>query len=93
MHFGSAQSGTSITGILTSDTTWTQANSPYTLTGNVLVNYGVTLTIQAGTIVYLPNTYLEVNGTLSALGTPTNEISLISTGSELGFLGGSIPAI
>lgn len=36
-HFGTAQSGTNITGIISSNTTWTQVNSPYTLTGNVLV--------------------------------------------------------
>jgi hypothetical protein len=71
---GKAQSGTNVTGIIHSDTTWTQADSPHTLTGNVLVNNGVTLTIQAGTIVNLNGYYIEVNGTLHALGTTTNQI-------------------
>ena len=66
-----------------SDTTWTLANSPYTLTGNVLVNNGVTLTIQAGVQVYLGNYYLEVNGTLNASGTTTDEIQFISVGDGL----------
>ena len=41
-----AQSSSSVGGVLNSDTTLTMANSPYTFSGNVLVNNGVTLTIQ-----------------------------------------------
>ena len=51
--FGLAQSGTNVSGIISSDTTWTQANSPYNLTGNVQVNNGVSLTIEAGITVTL----------------------------------------
>lgn len=75
VHFSAAQSGTNVTGIINSDTTWTQANSPYTLTGNVLVNNGVTLTIQAGVTVNMDVNSLQVNGTLVAIGTSTNEIN------------------
>ena len=46
--FGLAQGGSNESGVISSDATWTQANSPYSLTGNVLVDTGVTLTIQAG---------------------------------------------
>ncbi len=74
-HFGTAQSGTNVTGIITSNTTWTQANSPYTLTGNVLVNNGVTLTIDVGTTVNLGSYYIEVNGTLQAIGTNAQPIT------------------
>jgi hypothetical protein len=77
-HFGSAQSGTSgtnVSGIITSDATWTQANSPYTLTGNVLVNNGVMLTIDAGATVNLGNYYIMVNGTLVAIGNSNSPIS------------------
>ena len=44
-------SQTNVSGALSSDTTWSLANSPYTLTGNVLVTSGVTLTIEAGVTV------------------------------------------
>ncbi len=70
-----AQSGTSVAGIISTDTTWTQSNSPYILTGNVLVNNGVTLTIQAGTTVNLGSYYIEVNGTLQAIGNSANTIT------------------
>jgi hypothetical protein len=35
LQFGTAQSGTNFNGIISSDTTWTQADSPFTLTGPV----------------------------------------------------------
>jgi parallel beta-helix repeat protein len=70
-----AQSGTSVSGVIATDTTWAQPNSPYTLTGNVLVNNGVTLTIQAGTTVNLGSYYIEINGTLQAIGNIANQIT------------------
>jgi len=73
MHFSMAQTGTSFSGIISKDTTWTQANSPYTLTGNVLVN--ATLIIQAGTTVNLGSYYMEVNNTLQAIGTSSTPIT------------------
>jgi hypothetical protein len=66
--FGLAQSGTNVNGIITSNTTWIQANSPYTFTGPVAVNTGVTLTIQAGVTVNIGTNFLQVNGTLVAKG-------------------------
>ena len=75
-HFGEAQtSGTNVQGTITSDTTWTQANGPYNLTGNTLINNGVTLAIKAGTTINLNNYEIEVNGTLQAIGNSTNLIS------------------
>ena len=71
---GKAQTGTSVNGIIYSDTTWTKANSPYRLTGPVAVSVGVTLTIQAGTTVYLGSYYIQVNGTLVAIGDTANAI-------------------
>ena len=67
-HFIIAQTYTNVSGIISSDTTWTQANSPYMLTGNVLVNNGVTLTIEAGATVNCVNGYIEVNGTFTRNG-------------------------
>ena len=74
VHFGSAQNGTKVSGIIASDTTWSQANSPYSLTGPVAVNQGVTLTIEAGTTVNIGSYYIQINGTLVAIGNATKAI-------------------
>jgi len=67
--------------IINQDTTWTQANSPYTLTGPVAVNTGATLTIEPGVTVYFNNYYIQVNGTLIAKGTSSDYIQLTGGGS------------
>lgn len=85
LHFGTVQASTEVTGVISLDTTWTEANSPYILTGPVLVNSSVTLTIEPGVTVYLNGHYLRVNGTLSARGTSANKISLIFNGSHPGY--------
>jgi RHS repeat-associated protein len=53
------------------NTTWTLANSPYVIDGNVTVAAGATLTVEAGVIVKFNGTtrQLIVNGTLNASGT------------------------
>jgi hypothetical protein len=76
LSFGSAQNGTNESGIISSNATWTQAGSPYTLTGNVLVNEGIILTIEAGVTVNLNNYYITVNGALVAKGTSTDKIQI-----------------
>ncbi|XHH07767.1 MAG: hypothetical protein ACFCUE_09310 [Candidatus Bathyarchaeia archaeon] len=76
IHFSQAQTlGTSVSGIIAIDTTWTQAGSPYTLIGNLLVNNDVTLTVQPGVIVNLGSYYIMVNGTLRAIGDSDNLIT------------------
>lgn len=62
--FSSAQNATNVSGIINTNTTWTKADSPYNLTGNVLIEKGVTVTIQADTIVNLDSYYIRVNGSL-----------------------------
>jgi hypothetical protein len=62
-HFGIAQSGTYTSTIISTDTTWTQANSPYNIAGNVLINSGVILTLGAGATLNL-NGYMVVTGSL-----------------------------
>ena len=85
VHLGEAQtSGTSVSGIIATDTTWNQADSPYTLIGNILVNNGVTLTIQPGTTVNIGSYYLMVNGTLQAIGTSNNPVTLNSNTNSYG---------
>jgi hypothetical protein len=64
LPFGVAQTSQTVNGIITQDTTWTKTNSPYTLTGPVLVDSGVTLTIDGGVTVNLGFYYIRVNGTL-----------------------------
>jgi parallel beta-helix repeat protein len=71
--------------------TWTLANSPYYVEGNVYIEDGQTLTIEAGVEVYVNGTYeILVNGTLLADGTEANPIlitsnqSVPSTGDWLG---------
>ena len=67
------------TGIIT-DTTWTLSGSPYCLKAEILVNTGVTLTIEPGVFVYPQFTYsgIGVNGTLNAVGTSAQPITFTS---------------
>jgi hypothetical protein len=83
-----ATNGTNVNGSITKNTTWTLANSPYNITGNVTVNSGVTLTIQPGVEMISKNKYglgvngqdgifeasLTVEGTLVAVGDNNNPI-------------------
>ena len=70
------------------DTTWGLTNSPYILAGQIMVDTGVTLTIDPGVEVYLdcPSAGTDmfgdagyngimVNGSISAVGTAANPIS------------------
>ncbi len=83
LHFSQAQTGTNVSYIVGSDTTWTQSNSPYNFTGNVLVNVGVTLTIGSDATVNLNNYYLRVNGTLIIQPGATINIGLIGDGIQV----------
>jgi len=75
---------TDVGGIIDADTTWTLANSPYIVIGNVLVNQGVTLTIKPGVTVKFDThpqfgyLYLYIDGTLIARGTESNMITFTS---------------
>ena len=74
LRLGMAQVGTNVAGIISSDTTWTKAKSPFNLTGPVVVNSGVTLTVEAGATVNLGQYYIQVNGSLVARGIGENKI-------------------
>jgi hypothetical protein len=78
---GIAQSGTSVGGVISSDTTWPQATSPYNLTAPVIVSNGATLTIDAGVIVNLNGYNIQVSGILNARGSSNNNIVFSSSGS------------
>jgi len=74
-----APAGTIITSDITADTTWTSANSPYTLTANVEVVAGVTLTVEPGVEVRAGHVGLDVRGTLKAIGTASHPITFTAT--------------
>ena len=62
----------SVSGVIAANTTWTAAGGPYQVTASLTVNPGVTLTIEAGTTVYLGsavNFTIASGGALLAQGT------------------------
>lgn len=86
-------SQTNVSGGIYQNTTWTLAGSPYNVTSSIVVFPGKTLTIEPGCEVRFTadntfNTgnfiYLEIRGTLIALGTDANKIKFKSTNSSDG---------
>ena len=76
-------SQTDVSGALSSDTTWSLSNSPYTVTGNVLVASDVTLTIEAGVTVKVNSgLYIKIKGTIIAEGTSSSLITFTSSASS-----------
>jgi hypothetical protein len=91
---GTSFSQTNVSGGIYQNTTWTLAGSPYIVTGSIVVFPGKTLTIEPGCEVrfnadYTFNTgnfiYLEIRGTLIALGTDANKIKFTSSDTTDGF--------
>ncbi len=74
VSFDSVFCTTSVGGTISSNTTWSRAAGPYKLTDNVVVNKGVTLTIDPGVTVDFDGHSLEIDGTLHAQGTNTSKI-------------------
>jgi hypothetical protein len=72
--WGVAQTSTNVSGTINQDTTWTKEGSPYELTGNITINSGTSLIIEAGTTVNLRTYTIQVFGTLTAKGSSTNNI-------------------
>lgn len=74
---------TNVSGLISSDTKWTVANSPYIVNSNLLVNFGVTLTIEPGVTVKLDTlTCIQIDGTLIAKGSVTDSIRFTSNKSQ-----------
>lgn len=64
-----ASAQTTVGGTISSDETYTAANSPYTVTSSLTVNAGVTLTVESGVeLRFNDNLEMQVNGTLVADG-------------------------
>ncbi|MES2708277.1 MAG: Ig-like domain-containing protein [Verrucomicrobiota bacterium] len=83
--------GVSRSGTLTASEIWSAASGPYNLTGNFTVPSGLSLTLQAGTTVYLAagaNLTVSTGGTLNAAGTPGAGITLARIPSGSGDWGG-----
>ena len=73
---------TNISGGIYSNTTWKKVNSPFIVTGNIVVFDGVTLTIEPGVIIkFASGTGLELRGQLIAIGTTTDTITFTSNNS------------
>jgi hypothetical protein len=68
---------------ISNETNWTRANSPINLNGNVFVQEGATLTIEAGVTVNFQRFILQVNGTLKVLGTADNNVFFTNTNAGL----------
>jgi hypothetical protein len=69
-----AQADTSVSGTIYANTTWTRTGSPYTLTGDVIINNGVTLAVQSGVTVNFGSYEIRVYGILNARGTSDSKI-------------------
>jgi hypothetical protein len=75
---------TNVGGVISSNTQWTVANSPYIVTDTVVILPNVTLTIEPGVEVkFDAHQLLDVRGKLTALGTVTDSISFVSNVSQL----------
>ncbi len=73
----SGNMGTQVGGILTSDTTWTTANSPYTIISTIQIPENVNLAIEQGVRVTAQpsvDTMFLINGVIQAHGSATNKI-------------------
>lgn len=81
MFTGLANAATNVSGSITANTTWTVSNQPYTVTADVIVDSGATLTVEAGVTIYM-NTATNLivrNGALNARGTPSSRIVITSS--------------
>jgi parallel beta-helix repeat protein len=78
MKIVNCEFGTSVKGVISINTTWTLANSPYVLKGPVLVNRGAVLTIEPGVVVNFTRYFIQVDGVLNARGNETHPIRFIS---------------
>lgn len=73
--------GAGISNDITSSTTWTKTNSPYTVAGTITVKSGATLTIEPGAIVNVAQGgSLLIEGTLIAKGVSIDNIQLNGPG-------------
>lgn len=77
---------TTVSGVINANTHWVTANSPYVVTGDLSVQGGAVLTIDAGVTVYMgANTGLSVlSGGLQLKGTAADPVRVLSDKTRLG---------
>jgi len=74
---------TDVSGVISSNTTWSASNSPYNVTDNILVSSGINLTIEAGvTVKFNTNRSIQIDGELIAQGAINNKIIFTSSQSS-----------
>jgi hypothetical protein len=70
---------TPVEGHIITDTAWAVVAAPYLVTGNIVVEQGVTLTVEPGvTVLFEKDKALNISGTLHARGTVTQPITFTS---------------
>ncbi|MEI6675361.1 MAG: lamin tail domain-containing protein, partial [Verrucomicrobiota bacterium] len=78
-----ASGETTLGGTLAANTTLTTANSPYSLSSDLIIPPGVTLTIQPGVIIHMPALRnIRVQGTLNVSGTAAQPVTLSGRNGE-----------
>lgn len=69
-----------VSGLISSNTTWSMEEGPYYIVGNILVSNGATLTIGPGTeVLFGKDRAIQVEGTIAAIGTEQLPISITSS--------------
>lgn len=70
---------TFVVGDIDQDTTWTASDGPYAVFDMMSIDYGVTLSIEPGTIVkFYNNSGILVNGSIEVLGTVSDKVYFTS---------------
>jgi len=72
---GTAFADTEVSGIISQDTTWSKAGSPYIVKNTIQIAYGASLTIKPGVIVNGFSNNIEVWGTLNSIGNDNSKIT------------------
>lgn len=83
---------TAVSGAIRADAVWTVAQSPYLVTGAILIEPGTTLTIEPGVVIRVkPDLAIRVDGGLVARGTAESPIrftsnEVVPTGGDWGYI-------
>jgi hypothetical protein len=81
----SGEVGTQVGGILASNTTWTTANSPYTITSTIQIPDNINLAIEPGVTITIQSsdtTMFLINGVMQAHGNITDKIIFDGNGNS-----------